>query len=452
MNQLLFSPGSVSLQVWPSLTKRFYLKELDEARAATSNEKRAALPHLEVLVDKDSLPLARLAAARGLRMNQTALPAAITVLMELVFDDNAEIAYKALAELAAIDHPEATKGLHGLTKWGSTKQIRTQAAKLIYLREQGDCLVSQEGDQNATGWIPQLHQNEATSRRAEAQDQKGVGSPHVSPPATSPFSLAMEIGLRLLRHDKEQVWWFPSLVLLLTTIAEILTLYPDPRYGVLVHITILFLLFYSLFHAVDESVRRFNTVLLLIPLIRILSLALPLSTWPQITWYFAASVPLFAAMMTIIRLESWSKEELGWKLGHLPTQMLVIASGIALGWMEYKILTPDSLVSSLTWQSIWLPALILLICTGYMEELLFRGLLQSAAISVIGRKQALLFGAAFFAVMHIGYASILDVLFVFAVGLLFAWFVDRTNSIFGVTIAHGLTNIGLFLVWPLLLG
>ena len=60
--------------------------------------------------------------------------------------------------------------------------------------------------------------------------------------------------------------------------------------------------------------------------------------------------------------------------------------------------------------------------------------------------------AAFFAVMHIGYASILDVLFVFAVGLLFAWFVDRTNSIFGVTIAHGLTNIGLFLVWPLLLG
>ena len=84
MNQLLFSPGSVSLQVWPSLTTRFYLKELDEARAATSNEKRAALPHLEVLVDKDSLPLARLAAARGLRMNQTALPAAITVLMELV--------------------------------------------------------------------------------------------------------------------------------------------------------------------------------------------------------------------------------------------------------------------------------------------------------------------------------------------------------------------------------
>jgi membrane protease YdiL (CAAX protease family) len=37
------------------------------------------------------------------------------------------------------------------------------------------------------------------------------------------------------------------------------------------------------------------------------------------------------------------------------------------------------------------------------------------------------------------------------VGLFFGWVVQRTRSLLGVTLSHGLTNIVLFLVMPYLL-
>jgi len=255
--------------------------------------------------------------------------------------------------------------------------------------------------------------------------------------------------IRLL-HDQLHSWRFPLLILVLVTIAELLTLLPDPRIGVAVHIGTLFVLFYQLLQTKDAQARRLSTVLLLMPLIRLISFALPLPELPQISWYVVTSVPLFCSMWLMMRdgQHSWSRQELGLTLNRPLLQLAIAIVAIELGWMEYQILMPEALVTELTWQAIWLPALVLLLCTGYLEELLFRGLLQSAAISVMGRWPGLLLSAALFAVLHIGYASLLDVLFVFAVGLAFGLFVDHTRSILGVTLAHGFTNIGLFLLWP----
>lgn len=256
----------------------------------------------------------------------------------------------------------------------------------------------------------------------------------------------------LRAYKNEYAYRFSFLILTLITVAELLTLLPEPRPGMLLHGVTIMVLFYHLLKAEESAIRRLIMVLFLMPLIRIISFGLPLTAWPQISWYFAASIPLFGGIMLIIQQESWSREELGFTLDNLPLQAVVMLGGLALGWMEYVILQPEPLVSELTWQAIWLPALILLICTGYFEELLFRGLLQSAAISVIGYWPGLLFQAALFAVLHIGYASIIDVIFVFLVGFLFGLVVARTHSLLGVTLAHGLTNIGLFLLWPFWLG
>jgi hypothetical protein len=69
------------------------------------------------------------------------------------------------------------------------------------------------------------------------------------------------------------------------------------------------------------------------------------------------------------------------------------------------------------------------------------------ALPALGR-WALLYVAVLFAVLHIGYLSVADVLFVGAVGLLFGYIVRLSGSILGVTLAHGLTNIVLFLLLP----
>jgi hypothetical protein len=88
-----------------------------------------------------------------------------------------------------------------------------------------------------------------------------------------------------------------------------------------------------------------------------------------------------------------------------------------------------------------------MIFTGFSEELIFRGLLQTVTMQVLGRR-ALLYGALLFAVMHVGYGSLADIVFVFAVGMLFGLLVHWGGSILGVSLAHGVTNVTLILVAP----
>ena len=128
--------------------------------------------------------------------------------------------------------------------------------------------------------------------------------------------------------------------------------------------------------------------------------------------------------------------------------MLIATTGLLFGYLERLIIQPPAITPDLSLAAVWWPALSLLLFTGLSEELLFRGLLQTAAVKSLGAWWGILYISLLFGVMHIGWQSALDVVFVTVVGLFFGWVVHRTGSIFGVTIAHGLTNIMLFIVLP----
>jgi LysM repeat protein len=128
---------------------------------------------------------------------------------------------------------------------------------------------------------------------------------------------------------------------------------------------------------------------------------------------------------------------------------LLALSGLGFGVAEYFILRPEPLIDELSWRSAALPALILLVGTGFNEEFVFRGVMQSACRQTFG-KLSILYVAVVFAILHLGYKSVSDVVFVFVVGLLFGWLVARTRSLLGVTLSHGITNIALYLVVPFL--
>ena len=56
-----------------------------------------------------------------------------------------------------------------------------------------------------------------------------------------------------------------------------------------------------------------------------------------------------------------------------------------------------------------------------------------------------------FAVLHMAFISLIDIVFVFTVALFFGWVVKKTGSLFGVTLAHGTINALLYLVIPFFL-
>jgi LysM repeat protein/membrane protease YdiL (CAAX protease family) len=231
--------------------------------------------------------------------------------------------------------------------------------------------------------------------------------------------------------------------------AELATTFTDARWGLAAHITILAALLAHASLAGKQSYQSLFLALSLAPLIRILSLTMPLENVDLVYWYAIVAVPLLLTAAIIAANLKLSLQDLGLTLRALPLQGLIAISGLGFGVAEYFILRPKPLIDELSWNSAALPALILLVGTGFNEEFVFRGVMQSASRQALG-KLSILYVAVVFAVLHLGYKSVSDVAFVFAVGLLFGWLVARTRSLLGVTLAHGTTNITLYLVVPFL--
>lgn len=237
--------------------------------------------------------------------------------------------------------------------------------------------------------------------------------------------------------------------LALLTLIEVLAVLRSPQVGQALYLLILFLILLHTFLTWERPIHRFLLSLAFVPLIRVISLALPLARFPLIFWYLIVSIPLFAATIVAIRLlklRPWNGARHGRRW--LP-QLAFAPTGILFGFIEYLILQPEPPISITSWQGLLIAAVILLVCTGLLEELIFRGIMQRTAVEQLGRLWGIAYVAIIFAMLHLGYGSLLDILAVLAIGLLFGWFVVRTGSLLGVTLSHGLTNITLFIIIPL---
>lgn len=198
--------------------------------------------------------------------------------------------------------------------------------------------------------------------------------------------------------------------------------------------------------------------LTLAPLIRILSLSIPLGNIDPQYFFLIPGIPLLAAAFTAARLAGYRMSDIylavrNRKNGHnWKVQFAVLFLGIPLGFMEYAILRPDPIIPVLTVGSVVTASFILIIFTGLTEEMIFRGILKRSADDFLGEGVSIIYVSLLFAALHITHLSALDVLFVFGVALLFSVIVHRTESLYGVVIAHGLTNINLFILGPHLFG
>lgn len=275
--------------------------------------------------------------------------------------------------------------------------------------------------------------------------------------------------------------------LLAITIAEVVTVTIQPLWGIACHIALLVALILHSALVSRQTHRQLLLSLALVPLVRIISLSMPLANIPQVWWYPIIYAPLLVAAIVVVRILDLSPEDMmvrcpncgqktgvdscqwcnypvlksrptklgkvGLSFGFVPVQLLVALSGLVLGVAEYLILKPELMVSELTWQGIWLWAVIYLVCSGFVEEFIFRGVLQHTALAAVGG-WGIVYVSLLFAILHLGHypsnppLSYWDVPFVFVIALFFAWVVKKTGSLLGVTLSHGITNIVLYLIAP----
>lgn len=239
------------------------------------------------------------------------------------------------------------------------------------------------------------------------------------------------------------------------TAAEVVTVFTDPFTGIAIHGFVLSaLMLASGFGAradprMEHPLGRLMLALALVPLVRIVSLTMPLGRFDESWWFVAAGGPVFVSAVVIVATLRLSWRDIGLRPSRrsLPVQGLVVLGGLALGLGEYHILRPEPLTDDLALRQFAVPALILLFATGFLEEFIFRGILQRAASLALGGP-AIVYVSLIFAILHIGYRSATDVLFVFVIAMIYAWVVRKTGSILSVSLSHGVTNITLFLLVP----
>jgi len=194
--------------------------------------------------------------------------------------------------------------------------------------------------------------------------------------------------------------------------------------------------------------RRILPALALVPLLRILSLITPIKFVPPIYWYVLIGVPLLVAIVQTARLLELTPAQLGLHLRSWRLQLAIALGGTPLGLLAFLILQQGPApAASFDGPAIVIGAAILIVFTGFVEELLFRGLLQHVAGEVFG-SAGFLISSLLFAIVYLGSLSGLYIVFAALTGLAFGWCVRRTGSIWGVVGAHSMISVGVAYVWP----
>jgi len=237
--------------------------------------------------------------------------------------------------------------------------------------------------------------------------------------------------------------------LLAIALAEVVTNFFSLMAGLICNTVLLAVLIIDSSLAAEYPRHELLLALCLAPLTRILSLSMPLTQFSPIYWYLIIYPTLFLAAWVAMRRLNLTAGETGLTAQRLPLQLVVALTGFIFGVMEYLILRPEPLISQLYWAEVLLPAFVLLVGTGFVEEFMFRGVMQRASMEALGG-WGLPYVALLFAILHLIHRSAIDIAFVFVIGLFFGWIVNRTGSLLGVTLAHGITNIIVYLILPFL--
>ena len=121
--------------------------------------------------------------------------------------------------------------------------------------------------------------------------------------------------------------------LLAIATAEMVTVFLQPLWGIVAHITILVTVIMRSARTADRPQRQLVLALALVPLTRVVSLSMPLADIPQIWWYPIMYGPLAIAAVVIMRILGYSRGDVGLNLNlsSLPVQLAIGLTGFGFG-------------------------------------------------------------------------------------------------------------------------
>lgn len=239
--------------------------------------------------------------------------------------------------------------------------------------------------------------------------------------------------------------------ILILIFSEVVTTYDLTSWGIILQVILITCLVINSTLTRSTKFSYLLQAMILLPIIRIMSLSIPVMELEPLYWLALMAIPVIAAIWILMQSQHINKEMVGLNFGNLPLQVLVGLTGIGFGFVEYLILQPTALIPNLELWNILLASSMVIISTGLVEELVFRGIIQRNAENLMGKLWGIIFTAVLFTGFNISWNSPIDVIFIFAVSICYGYVFQKTRSVVGISISHGLGNVVLFIIMPFFL-
>jgi uncharacterized protein len=232
--------------------------------------------------------------------------------------------------------------------------------------------------------------------------------------------------------------------------AEAATALVAPLIGVILHgaIVLTIINIYLLIPFLPH--RKAFLTLLLLPILRLMSLTIPISALPPLYWYAAIGIPLLFSTTVVINMVHPPVAPLLFRFPKAFGQIAFGLVGIPLSVAAYRLIPVTPFFNPANWIEVLIGVISLTIFSAFAEELIFRYLIQSTLEEVFG-KLGVWLGAILYASLFATTLSLPAICFWGIVGLLFGFWVKRTHSIWGAVFAHSLILVGGVVVYPLVL-
>lgn len=254
-----------------------------------------------------------------------------------------------------------------------------------------------------------------------------------------------------LRISPVKIFLYLSLIFAI----ELHTIWIEPVSGTFYYGVLFIILLHHYLLGAEDQNRNQLLSLSAIPLLRIMSMAMPVGLVSPLFRYPMVGIPVFAAIILIVKQTQISWKEIGVRLPVVKNSenvwenLLIALSGIPLGIIGFYFGSPIPLVSTGTPEEVITAVLMVLFFVGALEELVFRGLLLHTLIRSFGRMGIVLASALYMLLFASSGSAGLVVLMGF-VSLLYSWHVLESRSILAVTVSHSLMFAGMLIFYPLM--
>lgn len=235
--------------------------------------------------------------------------------------------------------------------------------------------------------------------------------------------------------------------IVLYSLTELIGLYFGTLVGLLSSTVFFLILLNHYFFTKDKTNYKSLLVIEILPMVRILSYALPLNDFPGYLWHLILGIPIGVLLVLAGRMSIFPWRN--WKLDIKPyfSDLRYIIVGIPLSLAFFFLQRPQDQGTESNLILLLVAAVILFVFSAIIEEALFRGLIYDTLFEIFDYRADIAVSV-LYASMFISSASWPVVIMMGLTGWFFSFLVYRTDSLWTSILTNGLLKIGWLLVWP----